>query len=207
MLRQKNSQQRLRKPANLKLSQISDSLSAVLYGNPDCDVSGISPLSTAKKGELTFLLDKKFITEAINSSCDAFVTFKHIPELSNQIVVSHPKKALAQVIDLFFPEFSSYSFENAAISPSAVIHPSAIIESDVAIGPFSHIGAFTHIQSGATIGSHVSIGAHCVVGKSSRIHPHVSLYDHIILEDNVIIHSGSVIGSDGFGYYQDKGVS
>jgi UDP-3-O-[3-hydroxymyristoyl] glucosamine N-acyltransferase len=42
------------------------------------------------------------------------------------------------------------------------------------------------------------------LGRGCTIHSHVSIREDSIIGNRVIIHNGSVIGSDGFGYIQDK---
>jgi UDP-3-O-[3-hydroxymyristoyl] glucosamine N-acyltransferase len=63
----------------------------------------------------------------------------------------------------------------------------------------------------ASYGQNVSIGAGCVVGHGCIIGDDVVLHDNVVLYpftevgNRVEIHSGSVIGSDGFGYYFKDG--
>ena len=42
------------------------------------------------------------------------------------------------------------------------------------------------------------------IGREVVIHSHVSIREEIQIGNRVIIHNGAVIGSDGFGYLQDK---
>ncbi|MFC2158887.1 UDP-3-O-(3-hydroxymyristoyl)glucosamine N-acyltransferase, partial [Acidobacteriota bacterium] len=42
------------------------------------------------------------------------------------------------------------------------------------------------------------------IGGKSVIHSHVAVRENIQVGENVIIHNGAMIGSDGFGYLQDK---
>jgi UDP-3-O-[3-hydroxymyristoyl] glucosamine N-acyltransferase len=65
--------------------------------------------------------------------------------------------------------------EGAVIGARCVVHPGAVVE------PFAEIGADTVLR--AT----VVIGHHCVIGRSC------------------LIHSGTVIGADGFGFYDQPG--
>jgi UDP-3-O-[3-hydroxymyristoyl] glucosamine N-acyltransferase len=43
------------------------------------------------------------------------------------------------------------------------------------------------------------------VGDDSFIHPNVTVRERVKIGRKVIVHSGTVIGSDGFGYVQEKG--
>lgn len=61
-----------------------------------------------------------------------------------------------------------------------------------------------------SIGKNVYIGHNCYIGKdvvigdNVVIKNNVSIEGKVIIGNNAIIHSGVVIGSDGYGYYQDK---
>ena len=61
------------------------------------------------------------------------------------------------------------------------------------------------------IGKNVSIGHQCFLNEEVEIGDHVSIGNHVSIEcpaqigNNTIIHSGTVIGTDGFGYFQENG--
>ena len=67
------------------------------------------------------------------------------------------------------------------------------------------------IESGVVLGDDVVIGAGCFVGKGSRIGArtqlwaNVSIYHGVQLGEDCLIQSSAVIGSDGFGYANEKG--
>ena len=56
------------------------------------------------------------------------------------------------------------------------------------------------------IGAGCFVGKSTVLGESSHLLPNVTLYPGVRLGKRVRIHSGAVIGSDGFGIANDKGV-
>ncbi len=187
----------------MKLEDLALALHADLQGETSLEVFHISPLTSAQAGDLTFVLEKKFIPMALISPATAFVTFESIPGLANQIVVPHPKKALTQTIALFFPD--AVSLTPPPHSHTAIIHPSAVVSPSAVIGPFAVIGDQVVIGDHTIIHSHVVIGSRCTIGRDCVIHPHVTLYNDITVHDRVVIHAGAVIGADGFGYYLDKG--
>jgi UDP-3-O-[3-hydroxymyristoyl] glucosamine N-acyltransferase len=55
------------------------------------------------------------------------------------------------------------------------------------------------------IHANVTIAEDVVMGEDCEIFPNVSIYSGSKLGNRVMIHSGSVIGADGFGYYQRGG--
>ena len=95
---------------------------------------------------------------------------------------------------------------------AAGIHPTAIVAADAEVDPSASVGAYAVIESGARIGAGVSIGAHCVIGARSVIGeggwlaPRVTLYHDVTIGARVSIQSGAVIGGEGFGFANEKGV-
>lgn len=60
------------------------------------------------------------------------------------------------------------------------------------------------------IGQNIYVGHHCYINKDVIIGNNVTFMHNVaivcptIIKDNTIIHSGVIIGTDGFGYYQDE---
>jgi UDP-3-O-[3-hydroxymyristoyl] glucosamine N-acyltransferase len=164
----------------LNLLDLANSLDGTLIGDESLDLSQLNPLDTANSGDLSYVLEKTYIQDALKSPAAAFVTFSEIKGLSNQIIVKNPRKALAQLISLFI--------QKAPLESSTEqIHPNAVIGKD------------TIIMANVVILSGVKIGKNCL------IYPNVTILNDIEIGDNVVIHAGTVIGSDGFGYYNESG--
>lgn len=179
------------------LGEIAQLVQGTLIGDPHYSIVGVSAISEAKPEDITFLLSSKYVSFVAESQAGAIVTTTLLPDRPRQIIVKNPRKALADILDLFFPRYSGYA-ESAQPLP---IDPSAIIDKSAKIGFFSTVGAKTEIGADTRISNSVSIGAECKIGKRCVIYPQVVLYDHTEIGDDVIIHSGTVIGADGFGYY------
>lgn len=69
--------------------------------------------------------------------------------------------------------------------------------------------ALSAVVESDRIGEHVSIGQHCYVspeveiGSGTILEHNVVILHRVVIGKNCIIHSGTVIGTDGFGYYVD----
>ncbi len=176
------------------LTDIASHIAGTLYGDGSLEINAINDLHSSSQGQLSFVLEKQYIQLAQCSEASAFITFKYIDNLNNQIVIDSPKKALSDVIMLFKESITSayVSKHTATISQDAIISDSAFISEHCSIGDRTVISA------------NVSIGYNCQIGSDVFIHPNVTLYDHTIIRDKVTIHAGSAIGSDGFGYYKDS---
>jgi UDP-3-O-[3-hydroxymyristoyl] glucosamine N-acyltransferase len=95
--------------------------------------------------------------------------------------------------------------------PAPGVHPTAVLAERVELGKKVHVGPRAVIGEGACVGTRSIISAGCVlaagvqVGGECFLYPNVTLYESVVLGDRVIVHAGTVLGSDGFGYAQDRG--
>jgi UDP-3-O-[3-hydroxymyristoyl] glucosamine N-acyltransferase len=83
--------------------------------------------------------------------------------------------------------------DSARIDDTASIGPHVVIEADVSIGAHVVVGA------GSVIGARSRIGDHTV------IRPRATLAHDVVVGQRCHILSGAVIGSDGFGFANEKG--
>ncbi|MFT5171084.1 MAG: UDP-3-O-[3-hydroxymyristoyl] glucosamine N-acyltransferase [Candidatus Marinamargulisbacteria bacterium] len=185
----------------MRLADIAKALDGELIGDANIDVSNVAALDTATATELSFVLESQYIAEGKSCKATAYVTFKECG-LPNQIVVKNGRKALAQAIALFHPAPPAVTGQQ---HKTAIINEKACLAEAVNVGAYACIDALTSIGEGTTIKTHVVIGKNCQIGKNCIIYPSVVIYDDTIIGDNVILQAGAVIGSDGFGYYQDEG--
>ncbi|MCA9461466.1 MAG: UDP-3-O-(3-hydroxymyristoyl)glucosamine N-acyltransferase [Nitrospira sp.] len=184
------------------LLELAHAVHATIQGPTDLLISGISQLSDATSGDLSFVLKPAFHQAAKASLAAAFVVAQPIPDDPRpQLIVPNPLVAIATLAERFFlPPL-----------PPRGVHPSAILGSEGRIGPEVSIGALVSIGDRVQIGSRVTIhaGSHIgndvVIGDDCMIYPNVALLDRCILGNRVILHSGTIIGSDGFGYAQLEG--
>lgn len=120
---------------------------------------------------------------------------------TNVIVVNDPYVAFAKVAQAL----------DTTPAPAAAIADSASISSDATIGQNVSIGANAVIESGVVLGDDVIIGAGCFIGKNAKIGSgtklwaNVSIYHEVVIGDACLIQSSTVVGSDGFGYANEKG--
>jgi len=101
----------------------------------------------------------------------------------------------------FFPPLE---MERGMRHATATIHASAIVDATASIGP----GCV--ISEGCTVGEGVQLFANVVlypkvkVGAGTMINANVSCASGTQIGERCIIHSGVVIGSDGFGFLENK---
>jgi UDP-3-O-[3-hydroxymyristoyl] glucosamine N-acyltransferase len=186
----------------IKLSQLSTLINGELFGDENARVNNISTIESAKKGDLTFIANKKYLNYIYKTEATAVIVNKHIKDASvNQIVVDNPYLAYAKILTFF----TQKEVKHSGISSQAYISENVKFEdsSNITIYPFVFVGSNSEIGKNVIIHSNVSIGESVKIGDNVTIYPNVSIYDNSVIGNNVIIHSGSVIGSDGYGYAKD----
>lgn len=188
---------------SIRLADLAQQLNAKLHGDGDIIITGIASMHSAKEGQITFLSDSRYLTQLAKCKAAAVVLKQQdLPDSKiASLVVKDPYLAyarLAQILD-------------TTPKPAENIHPSAVIAKDVQLGEDVSIGAHAVIELGVTLGNQVIIGAGCFIGKnvkigqSTRLWANVSIYHDVEIGAQCLIQSGTVIGSDGFGYANEKG--
>ncbi|MGE8498443.1 MAG: UDP-3-O-(3-hydroxymyristoyl)glucosamine N-acyltransferase [Pseudomonas sp.] len=186
------------------LGQLAERLGATVRGSADTNISGLATLQEAGPSQLSFLANpqyRKFLPE-----CQAGAVLLTAADAEayagNALVVANPYLAYAQLSHLF----------DRKPQASAGVHASAQVAVDAIVDATASIGAYAVVESGARIAAGVTVGAHCVVGARSSIGeggwlaPRVTLYHDVSIGKRVVIQSGAVIGGEGFGFANEKGV-
>ncbi|AGZ36668.1 UDP-3-O-(3-hydroxymyristoyl)glucosamine N-acyltransferase [Pseudomonas sp. SWI6] len=188
----------------MTLGQLAEALGATLKGPEALQITGLATLQEAGPGQLSFLANPQYRKYLDNSQAAAVLLKAADAEgfAGNALIVADPYLAYARISHLFDPKPKA----------EAGIHPSAVVAEDAQVDASASIGPFVVIESGARIGANVSIGAHCVIGARSVVGeggwlaPRVTLYHDVTIGKRVVIQSGAVIGGEGFGFANEKGV-
>lgn len=186
------------------LQALAEFLGAELRGDPSCTVYRLNTLQDAKEGELSFLANKVYKRYLKDTSASAVILSQADAEsfLGNRLICDNPYLAYAQLSKRFD---QSYSF-------SAGVHQSSVVDESARVDPSAFIGAGAVISSGAIVGADVFIGSGVFVGEDSQIgegsyiHPNVTIYQGVSIGCRTIVHSGAVIGADGFGHANNRGL-
>ena len=179
-------------------------LGGELVGDGAVRIEGVAPLDRAGSGDLSFLVNKKYL-EAFQASRAGAVlcTEEHRsaqPGPATRIIVKDPQRAMLGAVKALFPEPPRPS----GVDPTARIGKGAVLGSDVYLGPHVVVGAETRIGDRAVLMAHVVVGNRTEIGADCTLYPHVVLYDRAVLGERVILHAGARIGCDGFGYVPGK---
>ncbi|MQA52537.1 UDP-3-O-(3-hydroxymyristoyl)glucosamine N-acyltransferase [Pseudomonas piscis] len=190
--------------AIMKLGQLAEFLGATLRGNAEKEITGLATLQEAGPAQLSFLANPQYRKYLVDSQAGAVLLKAAEAEayVGDALVVADPYLSYARVSHFFDPKPKA----------PAGIHPSAVIADDAQVDPTASIGAFAVIESGARIDAGVTVGAHCVIGARSVVGeggwlaPRVTLYHDVRIGKRVVIQSGAVLGGEGFGFANSKGI-
>ena len=186
------------------LKEIAQFVRGQIVGDPGVLISGVSGIKEAKKGDITFLANRRYMPLLEETQASAVITPLDVETASKPIVrTQDPSLAFAQVVGLLNPVSVRHP---KGIHKTAVVAKSAKIGRDVAIGPY------TVVEDNAEIGDRTVIYAHCFIGHETKIgsdclfYANVSVRERILIGNRVFVQSGTVIGSEGFGYISVEGV-
>lgn len=189
--------------SKITLAELASITGGTLYGDAAVMISAVSGMGTAKEGDITFLSNVKYKKHLADCAASAVMVKEAERELcnSNVLVVDDPYLAYALVAQAL----------DSTPASAVGIADSAVIASDVVLGNQVSVGANCTIESGVILGDGVTIGAGCFIGKNSSIAAgtqlwaNVTVYHNVKIGESCLVQSGTVIGSDGFGYANNKG--
>ncbi|WP_110951335.1 UDP-3-O-(3-hydroxymyristoyl)glucosamine N-acyltransferase [Pseudomonas bohemica] len=190
--------------APITLGHLAEFLGATLRGPADKEISGLATLQEAGPGQVSFLANPQYRKFLATTQAAAVLLKPADAEgyAGDALLIADPYLAYARISHLFDPKPKA----------AAGIHPTAIVAEDAVVDPNSSIGPYVIIESGARIAAGVTLGAHCyigarsVIGEGGWLAPRVTLYHDVRIGQRVVIQSGAVLGGEGFGFANEKGV-
>jgi UDP-3-O-[3-hydroxymyristoyl] glucosamine N-acyltransferase len=190
--------------ATITLGQLAEFLGATLRGPADKQITGLATLQEAGPDQVSFLANPQYRKFLATTHAAAVLLKPADAEgyAADALLVPDPYLAYARISHLFDPK------PKAAVG----VHPTAVVAEDAFVDPGASVGAYAVIESGARIAAGVTIGAHCfigarsVIGEGGWLAPRVTLYHDVRIGQRVVIQSGAVLGGEGFGFANEKGV-
>ena len=91
------------------------------------------------------------------------------------------------------------------VSPEAHVHPSATVAPTAVVLPGAVVMEGAKVGAGVTLYPGVVIESHAEICEGVVLFPNVVIGHHCVIGKNSIIHGGTVIGADGFGFYDQPG--
>lgn len=187
----------------LTLAELATITGGELHGDATATVTMVAPMDKAQQGHVTFLSNPKYAKHL--AQCQATVVMVKAAQLEqcqgNALVVDDPYVAFAKVAQAL----DTTPKAAAGIAPSAVIDATAKLGANVSIGANAVIEAGAELGDNVTIGAGCFIGQHAKIGSNTQLWANVSIYHNVELGSDCLVQSNTVIGSDGFGYANEKG--
>ena len=192
----------------ITLDALSTLIPGELKGDVSTQFSGVSTLENASKTEIAFLFSRKHVSELSNSKAGLVImeSFQDVP--LTQYKVKDVRYAQYRLMEAYY----KVSIEDhlAMTDPEdtrthAYIHPDASVPASVSVGANASIDAEVEIGENTVIGPNAVLLRGCRLGKNTVIGPGVVVYPGVSIGSNVIIKANAVLGSDGFGFYNDEG--
>mgnify|MGYP001104283142 CR=1 FL=1 len=192
-------------PESYTLQFLADLISADLQrAEPSCQVVGMLPLHLAQPNQLSFLSNRKYLSQLGKTKAAAVLID---PQMSGEytgpaIVVENPYLAVAKIAALFdhAPTFElGYRAETVVVGQDCQVDDAVHLADHVVIGNKVILSKGVVIEAGAVLGDGV------VIGQNSHIKSNVTLCHGVKIGANSLIHPGTVIGSDGFGNANHQG--
>lgn len=188
---------------NYTLQEIADKIGAHVHGDKNCQIQSLATLADAGIGQIAFLSNSKYKSQLTGTKASAVIVNEECLSdcPTNALVMKNPYIGYAIVAQLL----------DSTPKPADSIHPRAVIDDSAILGSNVSIGANAVIESGVKLADNVCIGAGCYIGKNVTIGENTSLwanvtvYHQVEIGSNCLVQSNTVIGSDGFGYANDKG--
>lgn len=189
----------------ISAQKINEIVGGVHTGDFNLILTGLNNIEFAQKGDITFYSDKKFKSYLNTTTASLVIVDENfIYEENYTFDIIKTKSPYSSFAGLLIYLNENFGNKYSGISNQAKIEENVSIGKDVFIGP----GAY--------------IGDNSIIGNNVIIHPNVTIYNNVEIGDNTIIHSntvicsqteigknclilpGAVIGSDGFGFLENK---
>lgn len=170
----------------------------ILRGDPDCLITGISPIQDSITGHITFLSNSLYRKYLLNTKASAVILSKedaeHCPVTA--VISTNPYFVYAKIAGYFVEEndVGKKIHETAVVGEECEIDPTASVGPHCVLGKKVKLAAHTILGPGCVLGDYVQVGAY------TRLDAKVILYHRVKIGNRTRIASGVVIGSDGFGF-------
>jgi len=187
----------------ITVKEIAHLVGGKIFGDETFVISNVSRIHESEKNDLTFLYLPTYIKFLKSTKASVVLIPPTIEKTRDDLIyieVEKPDVALNKVIINFF----SSQITDTGIDESASIHPTVKLGNNVSIGKNVVISENCIIGDDTKILHNTVILDNVTIGKNVLLYPNVTITHGNRIGNNVIIHSGTVVGSDGFGYFPNE---
>ena len=211
---------------SISLKELAKKLKVEFSGNGDLQITHVCGLDSLQNGGLAYLTSPDGLAsvpvpagmsrhegisvDEINSSQVALIVSPGVKHDEHNLIFSEDPLAThveaAKLLHSVTPTIPDLS-NKKGIHSSAVVSKGVKLGKNVKVGPKSVIYEGVKIGDNTTLHAGVVIMSEVVIGSDCTFYPNVVVQDRCKIGNRVIIQSGTVIGSDGHGYFQREGVN
>lgn len=183
------------------VEEINSLLKGELLGNCSEKIVAPEQIEKAKKGQITFIGNRKFAKLWSVSNASVAIVDEKIDlepgENKAFIKVNNADLAMATLLEAFQPEAPHFETN---IHPTAVIDKTAKIGKGCKIGANCFVGKNVILEDGVILYPNVSVFDDSTIGKNTTVWSGTVIRERSIIGSHCIFHTNVSIGADGFGY-------
>lgn len=186
------------------LNELTQGLNVTIKGDPNYLIDGIAVITQAKPNHLTFLINPLYRKFLASTQAGAIILEeKNAIDCSNNLIIcQNPHYVYAKMATYFLAAKSTDHSIDKTVATGVDSH----ISQHASIGPHCTIGDRVKIAANVVIGAGCHIGDDVEIDQDTAIDAHVTIYHRVKIGKRVHIKSGAIIGGDGFGFANEKGV-
>ncbi len=187
----------------ITVREIANFIGGKIFGNETFEIKNVSNIKEAGKDDLSFIYRSDYAHLLETTNATVVLITSSIEKTRNDIIyieVEKPDIAIQKVIIEYF----NYQISFSGIDKSASIHETAKIGKNVTIGKNVVISENCVVGDNSKILHNSVILENVKIGSNALIYPNVTITHGNSIGNDVIIHSGTVVGSDGFGYFMNE---
>lgn len=178
---------------SLTVTALAEHIGGVVIRGGETEIASVAPLSSADRGAMSFLGDRKFAAALTETRAGCVIVpasaVDAVPEGVSVITSGEAQAAWARAslaLHRVRTLDAASAREDACEDDSVVLEPGVVLGQGVRIGRGTRIGANTVIGTGVQIGRDATIGSNVTIGFA-------------LIGDRVKIYAGARIGEAGFG--------
>ena len=185
----------------MKLSELASKLNERYYGK-DVDIKNLGSLDTDYTDQILYVENSKVLEKALSCKPAAIVVPRNLYKGDiSYIEHDDPKFAFIKLLEIFNP-FTKF---NKGIHTNAIVSNNAVIANTATIMAGAVIMDNVVIETDCVIYPNCVIEKDVTIGSGTILYPGVIIRERCIIGNDCIIHPGSVIGADGFNFYEKNG--
>jgi UDP-3-O-[3-hydroxymyristoyl] glucosamine N-acyltransferase len=174
-----------------------------VIGDPGIIIKSAATLENARKGEISFLSNRKYKHQVADTKASAVIVSEEAQTKAALLLVEDPYYAFMQIVVLLH---GYRKHKKLGISSRASVAGSSVLGENCNVYDFAVISDDVRVGCNCVIYSGVFIGPNTTIGEDCIIYPNAVIYDGCKVGNRVIIHSNASVGQDGFGFAAHQGI-